>query len=72
MVQSPDADTNFRNLLGGAVAQKWMEEAAARLWARMSVMAGAMAQDGGVAVDDLAAHLPEQEWSEVTREFFLS
>jgi glycine cleavage system H lipoate-binding protein len=71
-VQSPDAKINFRNLLGGAVARKWMEESAARLMSRLPALAGAVAQDGGVAVSDLAANLPETNWSELTREFFLS
>ncbi len=70
-VLSPDAKTNFRNLLGGAVARKWTEEAASRLRTRMPVLAGAVAQDGGVAVDDIAGHLPDQAWSDLTREFFL-
>jgi len=71
-VFSPDAVTNFRNLLGGDVARRWMAEAAARLRARMPAMAGAVAQDGGLAVHDLTAELPGQKWSEITREFFLS
>ncbi|HUI44257.1 MAG TPA: glycine cleavage system protein H [Terriglobia bacterium] len=70
-VQSPDAKTSFRNLLGGALARKWMEEAASRLRMRMPMLAGAVAQDGGVAVNDVAAHLPDQAWSELAREFFL-
>ncbi len=71
-VQSPDAKTNFRNLLGGALARWWTEEAAARLQRRIPGMATAMAQDGGVAVSDLGSQIPEQEWNEVAREFFLS
>jgi glycine cleavage system H protein len=71
-VQSPDAKTNFRNLLGGALARLWTEESALRLQNRMPAMAGALAQDGGVAVDDLTAHMPDQEWAELTKEFFLS
>jgi glycine cleavage system H protein len=71
-VQSPDAKINFRNLLSGAVARKWMEESAARLMNRMPALAGAVAQDGGVAVSDLAASLPDANWSELTREFLLS
>ena len=35
-------------------------------------MAGALAQDGGVAVDDITAHLPGEDWATVTKEFFLS
>jgi len=70
-VHSPDATTSFRNLLGGALARRWMEEAASRLRLRMPALAGAVAQDGGVAVNDLAAELPDQEWRELTAEFFL-
>ena len=71
-VMSPDAITNFRNLLGGDIARRWMEEAASRLRARMPELAGAVAQDGGLAVHDLTAELPRQKWSEINREFFLS
>lgn len=71
-VQSPDAKTNFRNLLGGPMARTWMEEAAQRLRARMPVFAGALAQDGGLAVDDLTAHMPDQDWAALAKEFFLA
>lgn len=71
-VFSPDASTNFRNLLGGDVARRWMAEAASRLHARMPAMAGAVAQDGGLAVHDLTAELPGQKWTEITSEFFLN
>jgi len=69
---SPDAATNFRNLLGASLARRWMEEAASRLRAMLPAPAGAVAQDGGVAVADLTAHLPNQEWSKLAREFFLT
>jgi len=71
-VQAPDAKINFRNLLGGALARVWMEESALRLQARMPMAVGALAQDGGVAVDDLTAHLPDEDWATLTKEFFLS
>jgi len=70
-VHAPDAKTSFRNLLGGGLARRWMEEAASRLRLGTPVLAEAVAQDGGVAVDDLSAHLPDQEWSELMHEFFL-
>jgi glycine cleavage system H lipoate-binding protein len=72
MVQSPDAKTNFRNLLSGAVVRFWTQEAAARLQSRMPAFAGALAQDGGVAVDDLSDQIPENEWASISKEFFLS
>ena len=71
-VQSPDAKTNFRNLMGGALARWWTEEAANRLQKRVPAVLGALAQDGGVAMDNLTGQMPEQNWTELTREFFLS
>jgi glycine cleavage system H lipoate-binding protein len=71
-VQAPDAKTNFRNLLGGALARWWTEESALRLNQRMPMALGALAQDGGVAVDDLTAHMPDQNWAAMTKEFFLT
>ena len=68
---SPDEQTSFRNLLGGNLARSWMAEAAARLFAKMPAMAGAVAQDGGLAVHDLTAQMPDQKWEDVTKEFFL-
>jgi len=72
-VQAPDSKINFRNLLGGTLARMWMDDSALRLRKRMPVaMASALAQDGGVAVDDITAHLPEEDWATLTKEFFLS
>ncbi|HXZ27681.1 MAG TPA: glycine cleavage system protein H [Terriglobales bacterium] len=71
-VESPDAKTNFRNLLGGQLARWWTEEAAMRLQRRMPGVLDAVAQDGGVAIDSITSHLPDQEWAEVARDFFLT
>ena len=71
-VQSPDAKTNFRNLLGGAMARWWMEEAATRLHGRVPAMMGALAQDGGVAIDNVTSQIPDQDWTKLAKEFFLS
>jgi len=76
-VQSPDAKTNFKNLLGGAVARWWAEESAARLRAKIPTLTAltpmpALAQDGGVAIDNVASAIPDKEWGTLTREFFLS
>lgn len=71
-VQAPDAKINFRNLLGGELARLWTEASAMRLQARMPQAVGALAQDGGVAVDDLTAHMPDEDWAALTKEFFLS
>jgi glycine cleavage system H lipoate-binding protein len=71
-VQSPDAKTNFRNLLGGALARWWTEESASRLQRKMPMALGALAQDGGVAMDNLSAQMPGQDWAPIAKEFFLS
>lgn len=71
-VEAPEAPTNFRNLLSGAMARNWMEEAAGRLRSRIPSLAGAVAQDGGLAEADLTKSLPDADWTEVTREFFLT
>ena len=71
-VQAPDAKTSYRNLLGGALARWWTEESASRLQRRMPMALGALAQDGGVAVDNLSTHIPDQEWLPLAKEFFLS
>ena len=71
-VVSPDVTTTFRNLLSGSLARKWMAEASHRLGTRIPVLAGAVAQDGGVAVHDLTLQLPTEKWPQITREFFLT
>ncbi len=73
-VMSPDMKTNFRNLLNGTLARQWMKDAADRLRQRIPAMAtaGAMAQDGGVALADLGDQVPDETWAEVAHEFFLT
>ncbi|MGB8012067.1 MAG: glycine cleavage system protein H [Terriglobales bacterium] len=76
-VNAPDAKTSFKNLIGGSLARWWTEESASRLQRRMPMatamaFAGALAQDGGVAVDNVSAEIPDQEWLPLAKEFFLS
>ena len=71
-VQAPDAKTSFRNLLGGPLARWWTEESASRLQRRMPLALGALAQDGGVAMDNVSAQIPDQDWLPLAKEFFLS
>jgi glycine cleavage system H lipoate-binding protein len=72
-VQAPDAKTSFKNLFGGPLARWWTEESASRLQRHMPIaMAGALAQDGGVAMNDLSTHIPGHEWMSLAKEFFLS
>jgi glycine cleavage system H lipoate-binding protein len=71
-VQAPDAKTSFRNLLGGPLARWWTEEAASRLQRRMPMPLGALAQDGGVAMENVTAQIPDEQWLPLAKEFFLS
>jgi glycine cleavage system H protein len=71
-VQAPDTKTSFRNLIGGSLARWWTEEASSRLQRRIPLTVGALAQDGGVAMNDLTAHIPDAEWAPLAKEFFLS
>jgi glycine cleavage system H protein len=71
-VQAPDAKTSFRNLLGGALARWWTEESAGRLRRQLPTFSGALAQDGGVAVENLTSQSPDQAWLPLAKEFFLS
>jgi len=71
-VQAPDAKTSFRNLLGGTLARWWTEESASRLQRRMPMALGALAQDGGVALDNVSTQIPDQDWLPLAKEFFLS
>lgn len=68
-VQAPDMKTSFKNLLGGSLARQWMEEAAARLRTRSASLAPAMAQDGGLAVQDMIREIPGENWTALTEEF---
>lgn len=70
-VNSPDAPTNFRNLLGGSVARRWMEEAAATLRRLSPASIGAVAQDGGVALDAAFDKLAAEDFKRVEKELFL-
>jgi glycine cleavage system H protein len=71
-VISPDLAISFRNLLNGSLARKWMAEASSRLQSQIPALAGAVAQDGGIAVHDLTVQMPTTKWAEITREFFLT
>jgi glycine cleavage system H protein len=70
-VESPDAKTNFRNLLGGLMVNRWMEDCAFRLAQQMPKTATTMA-DGGLVTSDLAKLIPAEKYPSIVNEFFLS
>ena len=71
-VNAPDVSTNFRNLLNGKVARRWMEESASKLRMLSPGAVAALAQDGGVALDDLVGHLTEAQFQDLTADLFLT
>jgi glycine cleavage system H lipoate-binding protein len=68
----PDEENTSRNLIPKGLVREWMREAVERLYALQPALAGAVAPDGGHAVEDLLAEVPGANWREVTAEFFLT
>jgi len=73
-VQSPDAKTNFRNLLTGNMARNLMNDSSRKLAQYLPSTSGnlALAQDGGKAHDDIAKQLPADKYIAITKEFFMA
>ncbi len=71
-VHSPGMEGNLKNLLRGRLAQRWLEESVGALQAQVSPGPGTRLQDGGLAVTDLLAEVPEAQWEKLVREVFLS
>jgi glycine cleavage system H lipoate-binding protein len=72
-VESPDAKTNFRNLLSGTMARNLIADSAKKLAAYIPATAGSMAlaQDGGKAHSEIAKMVPAEKYAEIVKEFFL-
>jgi glycine cleavage system H protein len=71
-VHVPDEETTSRNLVPSRMVANWMRQCVERLYSLQPELAGAVSADGGRPVDDVFEHLPEANWKELTREFFLS
>lgn len=71
-VHAPAGEANMKNLLRGRLAQRWMEESVATLYSRMDGGCEVHLQDGGRAVPDILAQVPEDRWERLVRELFLS
>jgi len=69
---SPDTHVSFRNLLGGALARRWMEDAIAELRQALSPAALVTALDGGRIAPQLGSELPSDKWIALTQRFFRS
>lgn len=70
-VISPDAETNFRNLLGGDPARQWMAEEKSRLSARTPAVVAMAGQRDTKETMNGPIPVSDQTWTELTREFFL-
>ncbi len=70
-VHSPAVEGNLKNLLHGRLAHRWLEESVGNLHARLSPGPGTRLQDGGLALSDLLAEVPETQWEKLLREAFL-
>jgi len=68
----PDEENTTRNLVPKRLIQRWMRDAAERLYGLQPSLAGAVAADGGRPTSDLLAGLPRTDWRKVSSEFFLT
>ncbi len=72
LIHVPDEETTARNLVPAGLVRNWMRDAVARFYARQPQLAGVVAADGGLPMDDLLSVLQDADWREVTGEFFLT
>jgi glycine cleavage system H protein len=71
-MEVPDPENTARNLIPKGMVSLWMRQAVEALYGSQPQLAGATAADGGQPLDDLCLGLPEESWSRLTREFFLT
>ena len=71
-IKAHNLTANFRNLLSGRLARRWMEDSREALELRLMALSGSVMQDGGEPVSDLARHLPGDDWDRLAEEFFLT
>jgi glycine cleavage system H protein len=72
LVHVPDEESTSRNLIPAGLVRSWMRDAVGRLYARQPQLAGAVAADGGLPMEDLLGGIPDANWRQVTSEFFLT
>ena len=54
------------------MVRRWMDAAAAQLRNFGTVPVAAVAQDGGLALEDMVSHLDTEEFDRLNRELFLT
>lgn len=68
-IRSPEAEVNFRNLLSGNLAMRWMEESVATLRKALKATPSA-AQKQPQLPDRLGSQLQDDQWTSLTSQFF--
>jgi glycine cleavage system H protein len=63
-------ETEIRNLLTGAAAEKWREGLQAQMASWFAPKLGMVLQDGGEWVDNLSDLLTDEQWQELARTLF--
>lgn len=71
-VRAPRVKANLKQLLGGGLARRWMDESCVALRALMSPALGQLCEDGGVPVEGMAKSLDPSRWDEIARRFLLT
>jgi glycine cleavage system H lipoate-binding protein len=71
-IRVPDVEGTVRNLVPEDFVGDWMRGSVRNLFALQPQMAGAVAADGGVPVEDISKALPAITWKELTGKFFLT
>ena len=61
-----------QNLMTGKAAQRWLESVRVQLAGFFTATPALMYQDGGELVRDLSDRCSDDEWSRITRSFFLT
>lgn len=70
-VNVPDEESTTRNLIPRSLVRGWMRDSVERLYAMQPFAACTTAADGGEPARDLLAGMPEMDWQQVTKQFFL-
>jgi glycine cleavage system H lipoate-binding protein len=63
---------NVKQLLCGALARRWIDEAGNSIQAMMSPDLGRLYQDGGLPIQGIARSVGGDSWDDVCRRFFLT
>lgn len=71
-IRVPDVEGTVRNLIPEDFVGDWMRGSVRKLFALQPQMAGAVAADGGIPVEDISEALPATTWKELTGKFFLT